>query len=265
MVDWGDTLGGLQDIDEFSRRVGYAYYIDFGQMGADFITFGIPERPWERANFGPAGQIFGYFDDTDFVPEDWHVGYPNVAFSAMEEQDAAWMARIIARIDDDAIDQVVDQARLTAPIAELGAEAHPQGAARLRILQRYLTRLSSLERPTVEDGRILVRLTSLGGAIPGGGHVVCVEDRAESAGVGAAPAPSARLWFSSTTAGSMPVSRHGDAQLCIAIPDPGNDQRVLDVSTGRPGQGPLRIHLLGGESPRVVGLERPADDGPPPG
>ncbi|HUM10277.1 MAG TPA: hypothetical protein VLT82_04920 [Myxococcaceae bacterium] len=46
----------------------------------------------------------------------------------------------------------------------------------------------------------------------------------------------------------------------FAIPDLGNEQRVLDVSTGRPGRGPLGIHLLGGDSPRVVGLERPGDD-----
>jgi hypothetical protein len=48
-----------------------------GPMGADFITFGAVERPWERASFGPAGPIWGYFDDREFVPEDWHVGYPN--------------------------------------------------------------------------------------------------------------------------------------------------------------------------------------------
>src|SRR5262249_27617912 len=124
---------------------------------------------------------------------------------------------------------------------------------------------SSLERPTIEDGRVLVRLTSLGGALPGGGRVVCVDDRAESVGLGPAPEPSAKLWYSSTTAAVLPVSRHGEAQLCVAIPDLGSAQRILDVSTGRPEQGPLRIHLLGGDPPRVVGLERPADDAPPAG
>ena len=35
--------------------------------------------------------------------------------------------------------------------------------------------------------------------------------------------------------------------------------------TGRPGQFPLRIHLLEGEPPRVVGLERPEHEEAPPG
>jgi len=117
----------------------------------------------------------------------------------------------------------------------------------------------------VEDGQALVRLTSLGGAIPGSGRVVCVEDRAESAGLGPTPEPSAKLWYSSTTAADLRISRHGEAQLCVAIPDLGSAQRVLDVATGRARQGPLRIHLQGGDSPRVVGLDRPENDGPPPG
>ena len=264
ILDWGDTLGGLTQWDSLSRRVGYTYYIDFGAMGADFITFGAIERPWERAKFGPAGKIFGYFDDAEFEPEEWHVGYPNTAFSAMQEGDGAWMARIISHLDDAAIEAIVAEAHLSSPVARSELVRILRGR-RDRILRRYLLRLSSLERPSVEDGRILIRLTSLGTAIPGGGNVVCVEDRAETAGLGTAPEPSARLWYSSSTAAVLPVSPKGEGKLCIAIPDLGDAQRVLDVSTGRPGQGPLRIHLLGGTLPRVVGLERPEDDQPPPG
>jgi hypothetical protein len=264
ILDWGDTLGGLMQWDSISRRVGYTYYVDFGQMGADFITFGFVQRPWERAKFGPAGKIFGYFDDAEFVPEDWHVGYPNVAFSSMQESDGAWMARIISHFDDAAIEAIVNEAKLSSRIARSELIRILKGR-RDRIVRRYLLRLSSLDGPTVEDGQVLVRLTSLGGAVPGGGRVVCVEDLAERAGLGPAPDPAAKLWYSSTTAAALPVSRHGQDQLCVAIPDLGNVQRVLDVETGRPGQGPLRIHLLAGKPPRVVGLERPADDTPPPG
>jgi hypothetical protein len=262
ILDWGDTLGGLMQWDSVSRRVGFTYYVDFGQIGADFATFGFVQRPWERVKFGPAGKIWGYFDDAEFVPEDWHVGYPNVAFSAMQESDAAWMARIISHFDDAAIEAIVNEAKLASPIARSELIRILKGR-RDRILRRYLLGLSSLERPRVEDGRVLVRLTSVGGAIPGGGRVVCVEDRAESAGLGAAPDPSARLWYSSTTAAELPVSHRGDAELCVAIPDLGSAQRVLDLSTGRPGQHPLRVHVLGGEAPRVVGLERPPDETPP--
>ena len=56
LLDWGDTLGGLTQWDSLSRRVGYSYYIDFGAIGADFVTFGAVERPWERAKFGSGGE-----------------------------------------------------------------------------------------------------------------------------------------------------------------------------------------------------------------
>jgi hypothetical protein len=248
VIDWGDTLGGLQVIDEWSRRVGYTYYIDFGQMGADFITFGIPQRPWERAKFGPAGEILGYFTDTDFVPEDWHVGYPNVAFSAMEEQDAAWMARIIARIDDAAIDLVVDQARLTAPIASSELKRILK-ARRTRILERYLARVSSLTDPELgQDGARL-----------------CVHDRAEEAGLGPGPAPSAKVWYSQTTALGLEVDRPERATLCVAISAGPGGYRIVDLITGRPGQGPLRLHLADDAGQvQVVGVERP-EGNPPPG
>ena len=61
----------------------------------------------------------------------------------------------------------------------------------------------------------------------------------------------------------VPVARGGTAELCLEVPEMGEGQRVLDVSTGRPGQFALRIHLLEGEPLRVVGLERPDGDQPP--
>jgi hypothetical protein len=245
IIDWGDTLGGLLDWDSVSRRVGFVYYIDFGAMGADFITLGTIERPWERVHFGPAGPIWGYFEDQEFVPEDWHVGYPNPAFSAMEEDDGAWMARILSHVDDAALSGIIEEAQLFDPVVRSELERILRGR-RDKILRRYLLRLSSLQRAEVKEGRRL-----------------CVEDRAEAAGLGAAPAPAARLWLNRGSVAVVPVSRGGTAELCLEVPELGEGQRVLDVSTGRPGQFALRIHLLEGEPLRVVGLERPEGDHPP--
>jgi len=247
IIDWGDTLGGLLDWDSVSRRVGYVYYIDFGAMAADFWTFGIPERPWERVHYGPAGVIWGYFEDREFRPEDWHVGYPNSAFSRMEEDDGAWMARILSYFDDAAVSAVVAEAHLFDPVAREELERVLRGR-RDKILRRYLLRLSSLTQPEVKEGRRL-----------------CVDDRAEASGLGAAPSPAARLWLSPDTTAAVPVSRDAPAELCVVVPALGEGQRVLDVTTGRPGQFPLRIHLLEGEPLRVLGLERPEDDHTPPG
>jgi hypothetical protein len=238
VIDWGDTLGGLTQWDSISRRVGYAYYIDFEYMAADFFTFGAIERPWERAHFGPAGKIFGYFDDAEFDAEHWHVGYPNPAFSAMQETDGAWMARIVARFDDAAIAAVVREGRLSSPVARSELERILRGR-RDKILQRYLLRLSSLTDVHMED------------------RVLCARDRAEETGLGRAPAPSARIWFSATTAAGLRVERRPDGQLCTTVPALAAAQWLVDLSTGRPGQEPLRVHVQDGSDPRVVGIERP--------
>jgi hypothetical protein len=262
ILDWGDTLGGLMDWDSVSRLPSGRLQL-LHRLRTDWTRL---RHLWrgaaacERAKIGPAGKIFGYFDDAEFEPEEWHVGYPNVAFSSMQESEGAWMARIISHLDDAAIEAIVNEAKLSSPIARSELIRILRGR-RDRILQRYLLRLSSLERPTLADGRVLVRLTSLGEAIPGSGNVVCVTDRAEAAGLGAAPEPSAKVWYSSTTAAVVPISHRGRAELCVAIPDLGGAQRVLDISTGRPGQGPLRAYVQGGDQPRpgaAAGRRAPA-------
>jgi hypothetical protein len=141
---------------------------------------------------------------------------------------------------------VIDEAHLFSPVIRDELERILRGR-RDRILRRYLLKLSSLTRPEVKEGRL------------------CVEDRAEAAGLGAAPAPAAKLWLSAGSVAVLPVSRPGPRELCVEIPELGEEQRVVDLSTGRAGQFPLRVHLLGGDTPRVVGLDRPQDDHPPAG
>jgi len=164
----------------------------------------------------------------------------------MEEDDGAWMARKLSYVDDAALSAVIAQAGLVDPVAISELERVLRGR-RDKILRRYLLRLSSLQHPEVKEGRRL-----------------CVEDRAEAAGLGAAPAPSARLWLSRDTSAGLAVSHGAAAELCFVVPALGEGQHQLDVSTGRPGQFPLRIHLLEGEPLRVVGLARPEEDHPPP-
>ena len=63
---------------------------------------------------------------------------------------------------------------------------------------------------------------------------------------------------------AVPVSPGAPAELCLVVPALGEGQRVLDVTTGRPGQLPIRNHLLEGEPLRLLGFERPGDDHAPP-
>lgn len=244
-IDWNDSLGFLFPIDALNRRLGYSYYFDMGAISRDFWTFGAVERPWERAHFGKTGPILAYFDDAEFDPEDWHPGYPNPAFSRMTERDAAWMARIVARFSDAHLKALIGEAKISNPVV---AEELLRVLAgrRDRILRRWLTRLSSLTDPTVRERD--------------GGFELCLSDRAEEAGLGAPPAPSAFVWLSQERARPLPLSRRGEADLCARLPDSLPEYLVVDFATGRRKQFPARVHLGGGRRPQVLGLERPENE-----
>ncbi|HEY3586840.1 MAG TPA: hypothetical protein VGK85_06800, partial [Myxococcaceae bacterium] len=226
-------------------RLGYAYYFDVGIIGRDFINLGLRQEPWDRAHFGPTGETLGYFDDADFVPEEWKSGYPNPAFARMTERDAAWMARILARFTDERIDLLLGEARADTPLVRSELLRILKGR-RDKILRRYLLRLSSFTDPVLEAR--------------GGTRWLCVQDRAEEAGMGAPPDPWASVWSDSRQAVRTRVERTPGG-VCAQVPPEGPDYVVVDVYTGRTGQGPARMHLRSGE---LVGLERPEEQSPPP-
>src|SRR5262249_19109258 len=137
--------------DGISRRLGHSYLLDWGDIAVDFVTFGIPSRPWDRARFEPGYEMFSYFSARDFVPENWVNEYPNPAFSRMTERDGAWMARILARFTPD----------LVATLARMGRFSDPKHTEYLTsvlegrleaILSRYLLRLSPLTNVHLEGG-----------------------------------------------------------------------------------------------------------------
>jgi hypothetical protein len=239
ILDWGDTLGSIWDWDPISRRLGYTYYLDLGAATSDFITFGAVERPWDRAHYGPTGPTLAYFTDVDFDAATWKPGYPNPAFEAMTERDAAWMARIMSRFDDASIDTVVAQARFSSPVvtAEL---ARVLKARRDRTLSRYLSVLSTLTAPTLEEA--------------GGRPTVCLVDVAPGRGGNAEATAVAFLeggspaWLSTDGSGG---------KACAVLP--ATSQHYLVVDVRRPAtSSPARVHLVRNATRwQVVGLERP--------
>ena len=112
-IDLGDCFGSRWAWDGISRRLGHAYYLDFGYVAADFLTLGFIVRPWDRARIGPESTMFGYFHERDFDPWAWKGGYPNPAFEQMTEADAAWAARIITRFTDEQILAAVESGDFT--------------------------------------------------------------------------------------------------------------------------------------------------------
>lgn len=142
-LDTSDSLGSEWDWDGISRRMGDSYLLDFADIGTDFVTFGLIERPWERKKRTKGMEMFGYFHWDEFDPERWRNEYPNPAFGRATEHDNAWMARILARFERHDIHELVQLGKFTDPAAtEFITEVLEQ---RLRkILDRYLTVLSPI-------------------------------------------------------------------------------------------------------------------------
>jgi hypothetical protein len=259
IIDWGDTLGSLWPSDGLSRRLGYSYYFDFAQIGRDFITFGFVRRPWEKLHFGPAGVTLGYFDDdSQFVADEWHDGFPNPAFSRVTERDAAWMTRIIARFTDDHIDAIVKEGQFTDPVVV--AEAiRILKSRRDKILQRWLTRLSPLSEPRVaeHDGKA----------------DLCLRDLSLLAKATAKEGRqySGRVSVESTPGRAISVRSNGQGEACAELPNTPSASdahplyTVVEVqarSLAQASESPVRVYLyqLGTNRFRIVGLERPENE-----
>jgi len=259
VIDFGDCFGSIWEPPMLGRRLGHSHYFDVSETLADWFTLGIPTRPWDTARFGPSGKVFGYYDVHDFEAEKWKAGYPNPAFSRMSERDGAWMARIIARFGDDHLRELVRIARLENPLLEAELFRVLRGR-RDRVLQRYLTRLSSLTEP-------VTRGTSAD---------LCVQDLGEESGVYAGRARSYAVTYQGVGAAARvePVRAAAGGRRCVSLPRaPGASPEapayaIIDwvaQSEGHAAEFPARIHVFdqGARGLSVVGLERPESFEPP--
>jgi hypothetical protein len=259
-IDLGDCFGSEWDWDTISRRLGHAYYLDFPYVGEDFITFGIVQRPWDRARRSPDGMIFGYFHSRDFDPDLWRGGYPNPAFVRMTERDAAWAARIIARFTDEHVREFVNVGDYTNPDNSEFLVRHLI-LRRDIILRRYFSKLSPIADLEVR------------------GDELCGVDLARKAHAFAdtrfayAASHYAGATFAPRSGGAVRVE--GEGRICAPLahfaadagdPD-GSPNRylVVDVTNGQ-ARGPLLAHLYDLGPTRgfkLVGLERPDGTSPP--
>lgn len=258
IIDFGDCFGSVWEPPMLGRRLGHAYYFDPGYIAEDFLTFGIVERPWDRERFGPTGKVLGYYDVEEFDPERWRPGYPNPAFSRMTERDAAWMARIIAKLTDAHLRRVVGQARFTDERISRELLRILIGR-RDRILDRYLAAVSPLTDPVIEAN--------------GPQGYLCLRDALVDSPLHASMDPrrySARAWVTLDRVEAPLFSPHVQrGRVCTQLPavvgaSPEHPRYVV-VDVFRSGgvgveEVPARAHLyhLGGPDYQVVALERPS-------
>lgn len=255
-LDVSDSMGSEWDWDGISRRLGHSYYLDFEHVGQDFVTFGLLERPWEKAKKAPEGEIFGYFKGDDFEPDQWKAGYPNPTFSRMSERDGAWMTRIIARLTPEHVRAIVKT-------GQFSQEKHEKFLLdallerRRRILRRYFSILSPVTDVEITaDGICALDLASWSGVF---------SDRTFNY--------SAHLVHDGSRQAEAPgaVVVKGEGRVCIPFKSvlstassiPAGDPqryRVIELSNGQ-SKSPLWIHLYDTGADRglvLAGLERPS-------
>ncbi len=252
LLDWGDCFGSIWPWDRLTRRFGHSYYLAFDHVLVDFVTLGILQRPWDKVEVGPAGRVFAYFDVEHFTPDAWRPGYPNPAFGRMTERDAAWMARIVAKIDDAAVDAMVDAAQIKTEVTDRELRRILKGR-RERILRRWLARLSPLTQPELS------------------GDKLCLEDLVVAANL--SPMSARRYTLRAYVGDELeqvdlpaPTSP-STARVCTTLPRVSGASAtspryvIVDLSATSPGftsNAPARVHLydLGGTY-KLAGLERP--------
>ena len=251
-IDTSDCFGSEWAWDSVSRRLGRSYILDWGDLAFDFVTLGIPSRPWDRARRRPGFELFGYFTAEDFDPDAWKNEYPNAAFSNATERDNAWMARILSRFERAELRDLVELGRFTKP--EHAAYLADVLEGRLqRILERYFARLSPISDLRVTEADQL-----------------CGIDLARRRNVW----PRERFRYSaveqtSEGAVAVPILPGADGALCVNVTrwrrDParaGQPRYVILTIRNGVSEYALRVHLFdrgAARGYRLLGLERPEE------
>jgi hypothetical protein len=215
-LDTSDCLGSEWAWEQISRRLGYSYVFDWGDMAQDLFSLGIPSRPWDRVRRAPEETIFGFFDVANFEPEQWKNEYPNAAFSRMTERDGAWMARILARFTPEVVEALGRAGEFSEPRRTVYLTSVLQGRLD-KILGRYLTRLSPLADVRID-----------------GTNLLCALDLAEYRRL-RSPADfryEARL-SSGGSMKSLTVTRQSGGGICVPLPHVQADQGPPDDATER--------------------------------
>jgi hypothetical protein len=251
-LDTSDCLGSEWAWDGISKRLGYSYLLDYGDIALDFVTLGTRDDVWDHIERTPGRKQFGFFNVKDFDPEGWKNEYPNPAFSRMTERDGAWMARILSRFTPETVSALAKLGEFSDP-ADTAFVAETLEGRLERILGRYLTRLSPIADVHVEDDALL-----------------CGVDLAERRRV--RDAASFRYEARLSDGSALPVTRRSGGAVCVALPRVAGDSGPADDSPARyfgvaitdgVARGPLVAYLYDRGPARgyaLAGIERPSHE-----
>lgn len=247
MLDFGDCFGSLSASDRVSRRRGHAYELEWSVAFTELVTLGFLSRPWRDPQYGPAGTTLGYYAAEPFDPERFRTAYPYGPLSRLTEADAAWGARILARIPESAIRAILAEARISSPVV-IEALTKAVLGRREQLLRRFLGELSPLAKPRLQQ--IL------------GKPALCVSDAWLEAEIGTMEERLARpLTASLVVPGAAPQPLPAAMSVpsttrCAALPSLADG--TYAIATLRTGpERPLHVHLAATAGAiKVVGVVR---------
>jgi len=113
LFDFGSTLGSA-GIMAREAWEGAEFIFDERDALARMFRFGLPTRPWMRAN-DPELNAVGHFEAATFEPESWKPRLPNPVFSRTRPEDLFWAARRVAAFSDEQIQAAVKGGRYSDP------------------------------------------------------------------------------------------------------------------------------------------------------
>lgn len=254
LIDFGSTLGSASLFAQ-KRRAGNEYFFEADRFFKGIYTFGFWVRDWVTVEY-PDYPSIGRFEGDFFQPERWKPEYPNPAFERMDEADAFWAARIVARFADEDVRAVVREGRLSNPEAE-DYLYRTLLQRRDKVVAHWLTRTNPLDAFTVDLAG--PRLSWENAA-----HEVGVESGDESYRVS---------WYrldneagEATPAGDRTESNRAAAEVPAAAWGPadghGHRYALAEISTLRPDrpgwERPVVVALRDtGNRMEVVGIRRP--------
>jgi len=141
LFDFGSCLGS-GSVRIQGRRAGNEYMLEWTPILKAALTFGIWDRSWRYIDY-PDYPSIGRFEADYFKPDKWRPEYPNPAFERMQNEDAFWAVRTIARFTDDMVRAMVK----TGDLKDSGAEEYliqTLFKRRDKIVRHYLAQMNPL-------------------------------------------------------------------------------------------------------------------------
>ncbi|MEO7096737.1 MAG: hypothetical protein ABI175_25995 [Polyangiales bacterium] len=237
MLDFGDCLGSGSAWARVTSRRGHAYELDWPVAFVEIVTLGLLDRPWRDPQESTAGPTLGTFTPEVFTADGYRTAYRYGPYTRVTEADGAWGARILAQISPALIRALVADAYLSDPAVATELERSLLGR-RAKLLRRYLTGLSPLARPHIDDHGQL-----------------CMVDARRDGGL-AVSAVQARVLSPDGTPALSVVTDVVAGETCVDVPVPGGDE-VTVVEIQAVGTRPVRVHLYASDAKlRIAGIER---------